>query len=226
MHRPKSGRCLHRLAIALWAGTSVQTKSNETSQQTHRWAYVLVVGWLAAVIGGLGWLALYANTPARETEPPSTWPVNPQISLNQELPTLLLFAHPHCPCTRATVAELAKIAAQAPGRFAASVVLFKPADSDEGWEQSDLARSAEAIPGMQLIVDTDARLAGKFHATTSGQTMLYSPAGKLMFCGGITAARGHEGDNAGAAAIVALLTGKPTDVARTPVFGCPIVEME
>jgi hypothetical protein len=69
-------------------------------------------------------------------------------------------------------------------------------------------------------------LARQFHATTSGQTLLYSPAGSLMFSGGITAARGHEGDNVGESTIVALLTGKPTDVVRTPVFGCPIVESE
>jgi hypothetical protein len=204
----------------------VHTTSTETSQHTQRWAYALAIGWLAAVLGGLGWLALYANTPARETEPQSMWPANRQISLNKKLPTLVLFAHPHCPCTRASIAELARIAASAPGRFDGSVVLFKPADTGAGWEQTDLARSAEAIPGVRLIVDVDAKLARKFCVTTSGQTFLFSPTGALMFSGGITAARGHEGDNAGKAAIVALLTDKPTNVVQTPVFGCPIVEVE
>lgn len=204
----------------------MHTTSIDTSPRTQRWSYALAIGWLAAVLCGLSWLVIYAHTPAAETEPQSTWPANQQIALNGNLPTLVMFAHPHCPCTRASIAELAKIAAQAPGRFAGSVVLFKPADSIARWEQTDVARSAEMIPGVHLVVDVDAKLARQFHVTTSGQTLLFSPAGKLLFCGGITTARGHEGDNTGESAIVALLTGKRTDVLRTPVFGCPIVEAE
>jgi hypothetical protein len=226
MYRPMTGCVLALPVNAFGTGNSVNTKSIDSSPLTQRWAYALVIGWLAAVLCGLGWLVVYAHTPAGETEPQTTWPANTQIALSNDLPTLVMFAHPRCPCTRASVAELAKIAAKATGRFAAWVVLFKPAGSSETWEQTDLSRSAEEIPGVRLIVDADAKLARKFQATTSGQTLLYSPAGKLLFCGGITTARGHEGDNTGESTIIAILTGKPTDVARTPVFGCPIIEPE
>ena len=47
-----------------------------------------------------------------------------------------------------------------------------------------------------------------------------------MFHGGITTLRGHEGDNDGAAAIVALLTTGKSTVIRTPVFGCSIDQCE
>lgn len=202
----------------------MHTTSFETSSPTQRWAYGLAAGWLLAVLCGLVWLARYANTPADTAEPQSTWPTNSQIALNTKLSTLVIFAHPHCPCTRASIAELAKIAAKAPGRFAGSVALFKPSDSDDAWEQTDLAKSAEAIPGVHLVVDRDGQLARQFHITTSGHTLLYSPAGKLLFSGGITDSRGHEGDNAGESAVASLLLGQPTDLSRTPVFGCPIVE--
>jgi hypothetical protein len=52
--------------------------------------------------------------------------------------------------------------------------------------------------------------------------LLYDTAGRLLFSGGITAARGHSGDNAGREAIVALLAGAPTDRTQTPVFGCKL----
>jgi hypothetical protein len=48
----------------------------------------------------------------------------------------------------------------------------------------------------------------------------------LLFAGGITAARGHAGDNAGRSAIETLLAGGRPGYDRTPVFGCPIVVNE
>ena len=42
-----------------------------------------------------------------------------------------------------------------------------------------------------------------------GQTLLYDAGGTLIFSGGITGSRGHAGDNAGEAALVALLTQRP-----------------
>ena len=56
---------------------------------------------------------------------------------------------------------------------------------------------------------------------TSGHALLFDRDGHLLFSGGITPARGHEGDNFGASAIAARLAGRPAP-AETPVFGCPI----
>ena len=42
---------------------------------------------------------------------------------------------------------------------------------------------------------------------TSGQVVVYDAKGALLFSGGITAARGHMGDNAGRDRITALLRG-------------------
>ena len=61
-----------------------------------------------------------------------------------------------------------------------------------------------------------------FHAETSGQTALYDATGNLLFSGGITSARGHEGDNDGRAAVVSLLTSDGAEERETPVFGCPL----
>ena len=37
----------------------------------------------------------------------------------------------------------------------------------------------------------------RFGAETSGQTLLYDRDGRLLFSGGTTGSRGHDGDNAG-----------------------------
>jgi hypothetical protein len=57
---------------------------------------------------------------------------------------------------------------------------------------------------------------------TSGAVVLYDAAGKLAFRGGITAARGHEGDSFGRQRIMALLNGAHADRADAPIFGCAL----
>jgi len=64
--------------------------------------------------------------------------------------------------------------------------------------------------------------ARRFGVETSGQTLLYDAGGRLIFSGGITGSRGHAGDNAGEAALVALLTSGQADRRATSVFGCPL----
>ena len=49
-----------------------------------------------------------------------------------------MLTHPHCPCSRASIGELARLMAQAQGRVTAYVLFIKPAGSPEDWENSDL----------------------------------------------------------------------------------------
>jgi hypothetical protein len=110
---------------------------------------------------------------------------------------------------------------------ATAVVLFiKPAGFQEQWTQSDLWRSAKEIPGVSVLVDSNGVEANRFGAQASGQTMLYDTAGKLQFSGGITASRGHSGDNAGRSAIASLVTTGTSETAHTSVFGCSLHEVK
>ena len=68
--------------------------------------------------------------------------------------------------------------------------------------------------------------ARRFHSETSGQTLLYDPAGNLRFQGGITFARGHAGDNPGRAALQELLLKGHASQVKTRVFGCSLVEAQ
>ncbi len=136
--------------------------------------------------------------------------------------TLVMIAHPRCPCTRATLGELARLMAKAQGRLKTYVLFIRPEGSPVDWEKTDLWAEASAIPGVTVLVDDQGAEAERFQAATSGQNLLYSPEGKLLFSGGITFSRGHEGDNAGSGTILSILNGNEAPQSETPVFGCPL----
>ena len=112
--------------------------------------------------------------------------------------TLGMSAHPHCPCTRASLGELARLMTQAQGRVTAYVLFVKPPNFSGGWEQTDLWASAAAIPGVTAVRDDGGDESRLFHAATSGQTALYDAAGSLLFSGALRAARGTRAITRGA----------------------------
>jgi hypothetical protein len=182
---------------------------------------LFAIGWIAAVAFGLGSLFQYENTPGPVGVLSQGWP-NTQIERANDRPTLVMVAHPRCPCTVASVAELARIMARLQGKVAASVLLVKPSESGPDWEETSLRRSAEAIPGVKVIFDRNGVEARRFGAETSGHTFLFGADGHLLFSGGITASRGHAGDNAGKSAIVALVDNQTPPQTRSLVFGCSL----
>jgi len=77
---------------------------------------------------------------------------------------------------------------------------------------------------VQVMRDDDGVEAARFGAATSGQVILYDRDGGLLFTGGITASRGHAGDNDGRNAIVSLLGRGRETRHSSPVFGCSLLE--
>lgn len=134
-----------------------------------------------------------------------------------------MLAHPHCPCTRASIGELAQIVADTQGKLDAYVLFTKPRGAGADWDDTELRRSAAAIPGVTVVTDADGSEAQRLGAKTSGHTFLFDSSGALLFSGGITASRGHAGRNAGESAIIAAVNGKRQERARAPVFGCSLV---
>ncbi|MCU1265595.1 MAG: hypothetical protein JWM21_1913 [Acidobacteria bacterium] len=183
-------------------------------------------GWLLAVCVGVALLWSYENAPGVAAATPRQWPANSRIQSARDHATLVMFAHPHCPCTRASVGELASIMAHSQGRLTAYVLFLKPDGFAPGWEQTELWQSASRIPGVTAVLDGDGNEARLFHAATSGQTALYDPQGLLLFSGGITGSRGHSGDNAGRSAIVSLVNAGVPDRTETSVYGCPLFNPE
>jgi hypothetical protein len=180
--------------------------------------------WLFVVGIGLSVLWSYENTPGVAAKPPLQWPINSQIQRAPDGATLIMLAHPHCPCTRASIGELASLMAHSQGRLTAYVLFLKPEGFSEDWEKTDLWQSAVSIPGVKAIADDEGTEARRFHAETSGQTILYDAEGRLLFSGGITGSRGHSGDNTGRSAIVSLVNAGAAESDETFVFGCPLFD--
>lgn len=193
--------------------------------QSNRQQYLLTAvcaAWVLMVGIGLGFLWRYENTPGPTAAAPPRWPADSRVHPATDRATLVMLAHPHCPCSRASVGELARLMAQTRGRVTAYVLFLKPAGSSDDWEKTDLWQSAAGIPGVSVVVDDDGVEARRFHAETSGQTVLYDAAGRLLFSGGITGSRGHSGDNTGRSTLVSLLNTGEAERKAAFVFGCPL----
>jgi hypothetical protein len=180
--------------------------------------------WACAVSAGLWMLWGYAAGAGPTADAPVKWPSQSAIFPAGDLPTLVMLAHPQCPCTRASIQELAVLMARCQGKVAAHVVFMKPAGLPRDWEQTGLWRDAQAIPGVRVFSDREgfeSRLSG---AATSGQVLLYDRDGHLRFNGGITGARGHAGDNEGLDAVIAQITTGSAGQRRGAVFGCGLFD--
>ncbi|GHG86664.1 RedB protein [Comamonas sp. JC664] len=196
------------------------------SPPVRKRGWLLLAGalWLGGVTVGSLALARYALTPGESLAPPSRWPTGTEVPRVEGRPTLVMLAHPLCPCTRASIGELAVVMAKARGRLDAFVLFLKPEGTGQAWEQGELWRSAGAIPGVTVLRDAGGVQAERFGAVTSGHVLFYDADGALRFQGGITSARGHAGDNAGRAAVEALLAEEAPVAERTThaVFGCEL----
>ena len=193
------------------------------ARRVGTWAIgVLGLAWLGAVVFGQRVMLNYDYTASPPGMPPSKWPNESALRRTDGLSTIVVAAHPHCPCTRATIEELARLMAHLHGRARADVVFLRPRGFTDEWEKSDLWQSAARIPDVTVWSDADGVEAARFGALASGQTMLYSPAGDLQFSGGITASRGHAGDNAGKSAIFSLVTTGRASIDHASVFGCSL----
>lgn len=182
--------------------------------------------WAAVVVTGLFWLYQYGNTPSFNAAAPRQWPEVTGVVRNAETPTLLVFLHPHCPCSRATVSELEKLTARTAGTLAASVVFLHPDEVASDWHEASLWRRTCEIPGLTVVDDVGCMVTRQFGVTTSGQALLYDPAGRLKFNGGMTPARGHAGDNAGCEMIFSYVREGSSRLAASggtcSVYGCPL----
>lgn len=190
----------------------------------HAVVAIALAVWLPGVAYGFNVLWRYSMTPGHPASPPVEWPQQLQIQPKPAQATLVMFAHPQCGCSKASLGELAILMART--HVNANVLFYAPQDEPTTWAKTDLWETAQKIPGVTVIEDRGNNIARSFGVFTSGQTLVYDANGRLIFNGGITASRGHSGDNYGRDAIIALLQEHPaqgtTLPVTSPVFGCSL----
>ncbi len=207
----------------------------EELSSSGRLRIALVGLWGAALLVALVGLWVYKLRAGDGGEVRERWPAASTLAAGADRPTLVMFAHPRCPCTRASLGELRGLLSRFAGRMTTHVVFMRPAGSSASWSHTDTWATASALVGVRVATDIDGREAKLFGAATSGHVVLYDAQGRLLYGGGITPARGHQGsspqldrlsrllerETAGAADVSAA----PAPLGRPgPVFGCALRE--
>jgi hypothetical protein len=136
----------------------------------------------------------------------------------------MVFLHPRCPCSNATLSELRELVHHARSRapLDVQVVVANPSGAAADFAETPLVAQARAMPGATVTVDDGTREMVRFGVQTSGDVLLYAPDGRRLFSGGVTTARGHEGESPARQRILSLLAGAEPKLATAPVFGCEV----
>ncbi len=189
---------------------------------SNGWLSVALAAWAVATTAGFFSLWRYKAAAAApsETGAPALWPASSRLRPATDRATLVLFAHPRCACTHATVTELAHLMAREHERVEARVAVVRPAEVPADWDDTELVARAAAIPGASVSRDEGGVEAARFGVKASGHVVVYDRGGRRLFSGGITSSRGHEGESFGSLRIHSLLTTGTADRADAPVFGC------
>ncbi|GAA4428253.1 hypothetical protein [Bremerella cremea] len=194
---------------------------------SNRGSLVAFGVWLFAVLITFGWLTQYGSTPGVAMRPPENWPNDSAIHHESGESSLLVFLHPDCPCSRATLDNLERIAEQ----HTIAITLVCLSDShhetfESNWLTTGSCRGHvarwQSRPSIEVHRDIDGHEADRFRVTTSGHCLLFDELGNLRFSGGVTSRRGHEGNNSGLACLSSVIEGWSTGRKQFPVFGCPL----
>ncbi|MEX2670883.1 MAG: hypothetical protein WD294_02105 [Phycisphaeraceae bacterium] len=188
---------------------------------------VLTVMWAVGVGYGLHQMYGYATTPGATADAPRHLSEATSLELDANTTHMLMFVHPQCPCTKASLRELERLQATLNRTSLETVIIVMTGTDPQLQLDVGLGQLAQRMANVRVIADADGQIARQFRVYTSGHTLLYDQTGTLRFSGGITPSRGHEGDNQGRTLIrrIVLEDVRPANAA-TPVFGCPLIEID
>jgi hypothetical protein len=185
---------------------------------------IAVAVWLSVAVMGFAIQAKYGATPGEGSDAPGTWPAESMLQPALELPRILVFLHPHCPCSHATLAQLERVLFGAGSAVHCDLIFVAPPGTERGWEDGKLLHRARRLASASIHIDSDGTEARLFGAATSGQVLFYDTNSRLRLSAGITPLRGHAGESSGSVALRALLTGSGEPFETGAVFGCPLFD--
>jgi len=167
-------------------------------------------------------LAAFTMWAAREEQRASAksrnWPEGAPLTLDPARVTLLVFVHPQCRGTEATLQTLAHVMARCAGHANVTIMMYEDPALLAHWKGSPTQSEAESIPGASVREDHMGEAASFFDVKTSGTALVFAPDGTLLYRGGITPGLGQVGD--GEVLQKWLLEGQ--GVRHEPVFGASL----
>ena len=202
---------------------SVSELTRAAGNERKRVTTFLLLGvlWALAVCSGMAWLERYSLTAGPVRPAVLHWPATVLAPVSG--PSLVMVLHPYCPCSEASLEELARILAHSHGPLNVRLLFYRPIDQPASWVHTGLWNTALNMRGVQVAEDMDGAAARQFGLATSGEAAVYDAHGTLVFRGGITPSRGHAGDNYGADAVEQFVNKGLCPRTRTPVFGCSVL---
>ena len=185
------------------------------------------VAWASPGVGsGAVWLGvslLVFGFLYRHTYQPSkipTLPVGDEAIETSSHFRIKLFAHPYCPCTRASLEQFGESLTRFPEDVQAEIIFVTAGLAESEIASSPLVSQARELHGAQVRLDATGEEANRWGATVSGEVLAFDARGHLVFRGGITPGRGHQGASTGQAELENIVNGRSPGPCATPVFGC------
>jgi hypothetical protein len=172
--------------------------------------------WLGAVLLVFG--LLYRHTYQPNKVP--TLPANEEAMEASSHFQVKLFAHPHCPCTRASLEQFGESLTRFPADVQAEIIFVTAGLAESEIASSPRVLQARELPRAQVRFDATGEEAKRWGATVSGEVLAFDARGRLVFRGGITSGRGHQGGSTGQVELENIVNGRSPGPCATPVFGC------
>src|SRR4051812_11107369 len=144
--------------------------------ERYRAIFVAALLGVSVVSTGVGMHALidFNEKPGLASAAPLRWPPETALARQNGRTSLLVFLHPFCPCSGATLHGISKITEDFSSKRRPDItVVF-----------AGMAGARDTfgpIPGGTVVWDEDGREAQRFGVLKSGYTLLYSAAGDLLF---------------------------------------------
>jgi hypothetical protein len=179
-------------------------------------AFVCAI-WLFGIIHFSVEMMAFDSTPGARAAAPAQWPAKSALLPAAGRTVLLMFVHPECNCSNASLEQLALLENMLDGQLRAYVVLW------HGRGMAASGKRREWLRVAPVIDDLDGREAKLFGAKTSGQTMIYNEQGRLIFSGGLTVLRGEGGGEKILQGVVRAIKESGHSAVERPAFGCSIL---
>lgn len=183
---------------------------------------VAFASWAMLITFGAAALIIDSSKPGLSGTAPWHFPESETGIQQGPNPVLLVFLHPHCPCSRSTLAQIQSVLETHSGKMDCRIYVVVPPQASEGWESGTIVNQLKAFEKATIEIDRNGTVASQFSAKTSGQVLLYRSDGVLGFSGGITAPQSQAGQSPGLLALVARLQNEELPHLQSPVFGCPL----
>lgn len=173
-------------------------------------AFVVGVVWLGAVAWGIHATMSYESTPGKTATTPRV-----QLASHESKWSIVMVAHPMCPCTAASLKALKAVVAEHRDAVECKVVFVggRPESVSQNMQLADQIGTAS----IEWVSEEEA--AESYGAFTSGQTFVYGPEGDIAFSGGITPGRGVDQPQFAVKLFRSLFAGKAAG-SSVPVYGC------